>query len=205
MIWILNLLPEPANPGDAPEDVSFGHNRQTFIQNWPYVLVPGTFSTKIQEKKRQTYKTHLVLPISNFFGTSRSCQCFLSFPRRGTDFDFHGNPLWTGSKRTWPLVPKGWFRALQLHPPCTILYWRMTSRHPLSLAHTNYSSHTAEALSEIFPVPCPRMLPKQDLRLYFLYCHLPVRLTWRGTLCSEWYDQRQYIDQLSRNMEQVQW
>lgn len=80
MIWILNLLPEPANPGDAPEDLSFGHNRQTFIQNWPYVLVPGTFSTKIQEKKRQTYKTHLVLPISNFLVLPDPVNASFHFP-----------------------------------------------------------------------------------------------------------------------------
>lgn len=31
---------------------------------------------------------------------------------------------------------------------------------------------------DIFPVPCPCMLPKQKCRLYFLYCHLPIHLMW---------------------------
>lgn len=49
---------------------------------------------------------------------------------------------------------------------------------------------------DIFPVPCPCMLPKQKCRLYFLYLPLANSSNVGDTLCSQWYGQRQKIHQL---------
>ena len=52
----------------------------TVIQNWPNVPVPGIISTRIQEKMRQTYKKHLVLPISNLLVLPDPVNASFHFP-----------------------------------------------------------------------------------------------------------------------------
>lgn len=131
---------------------------------------------------RQTYKKHLVLPISNLLVLPAPVNASSYFPGGALILVF----MATSSELEVKWHGLWWQRAGSEHSSYNLptLFsteeWHQSTLQVLHM-QTILLASLRSSQREICLVPHPCMQPKQKDRLYFLYCHLPVHLMW-GTL-----------------------